>query len=95
MSESYYWMDASRFVFKPRSEVCRAEATGNPIFLLQKKIGRHWETECVFYSREEGEAFGNEHAYNYKNGWRVYSVPCGGVLATLLKVFDPNQEVVV
>lgn len=43
-----------------------------------------WETELVFLSREEGEEYGKEHEYNYKDGWRVYCVPCQGLLEELI-----------
>lgn len=93
MSYSYFALDTSQIEFEDRSTVCYNEATANPIFLFQKKIGVHWDTECVFYSREEGELFGNKFAYNYRSGWRVYCVPCGGVLQDLLRNFNPRQEV--
>ena len=44
-----------------------------------------WDTESVWLSREEGEAYGLAHAYNYPDGWRVYGVPSEGELAKLLK----------
>ncbi len=72
---------------KPRKDVCYEEATSNPIFLFQRKLGRHWDTERVFFSREEGEQYGKDHAYNYRKGWRVYCIPCDGVLATVLNQF--------
>jgi len=67
-----------------RKDVCYEEATSNPIFLFQRKLGRQWDTERVFFSRAEGEDFGRAHDYNYRTGWRVYCVPCDGQLATVL-----------
>jgi hypothetical protein len=43
-----------------------------------------WNTDRVFLSREEAEAYGKRYDYNYGNGWRVYAVPCTGVLANIL-----------
>jgi hypothetical protein len=43
-----------------------------------------WDTEHVFLSREEGEAYGRARAYNYRDGWRVYCVCAEGQLADLL-----------
>jgi hypothetical protein len=47
-----------------------------------------WETEAVYLSREEGEAYGNSRAYNYPDGWRVYCVPANGELGQLLRLGD-------
>jgi len=69
---------------KTRKDVCYEEATSNPIFLFQRKLGKNWDTERVFYSREEGDDYGRAHEYNYRKGWRVYCVPCDGQLATVL-----------
>jgi hypothetical protein len=44
-----------------------------------------WDTEHVFLSREEGEAYGRARAYNYRDGWRVYCVCAEGQLADALK----------
>ena len=72
---------------KSRKDVCYEEATSNPIFLFQRKLVRHWDTERVFFSREEGEQYGKDNAYNYRKGWRVYCIPCDGVLAKVLNLF--------
>lgn len=45
----------------------------------------HWETERVYLTREEGERYGEGRAYNYPDGWRVYSVCAKGELAEALK----------
>lgn len=76
-----------------RGDVGKPEATRDPIFLFQwKKILADddfnedvWETDSVFFTREEGERFGRNHAYRWPNGWRVYCVPANGVLAELLR----------
>ncbi len=44
-----------------------------------------WDTEMVFWSREEGEAYGKRRDYNYRDGWRVYCVCANDTLAALLK----------
>lgn len=44
-----------------------------------------WETESVYLTREEGEAYGRARAYNYPDGWRVFCVCAEGALAKLLK----------
>ena len=43
-----------------------------------------WETESVWYSREEAEDWGKSHDYRFTYGWRVYCVPCDGKLAAML-----------
>ena len=45
----------------------------------------HWVTERVFFTREEGEAYGKAKSYNYRDGWRVYCVCAEGDLATILR----------
>ena len=44
-----------------------------------------WETESVYLTREEGEAYGRARAYNYRDGWRVFCVCAEGALAALLR----------
>ena len=44
-----------------------------------------WDTQCVFLSREEGEAFAEKHGYKYSQGWRVYGVCAVGQLVDLIK----------
>ena len=84
---------------KPRIEMSREEATRSPIFLLQRRIsGDHYETESVWYSREEAEQYLKDHAYNYRNskpglpGGRVYAVPCYGDLSDILAQWDAAQH---
>ena len=43
-----------------------------------------WITEYVFGTREESDAYGRRRSYNYRHGWRTYSVPADGQLAKLL-----------
>lgn len=43
-----------------------------------------WITERVFGTREECNAYGERRSYDYRSGWRSYSVPCDGRLAALL-----------
>jgi hypothetical protein len=44
-----------------------------------------WEVDRVFLTRQEAEEYGNARAYNYRDGWRVYSVNCVGELAQALR----------
>lgn len=44
-----------------------------------------WETDRVFLTRQEAEEYGKSRAYNYREGWRVYSVNCVGELAQALR----------
>ena len=44
-----------------------------------------WETDKVFLTRQEAETYGKNRSYNYREGWRVYSVNCYGELAEALK----------
>lgn len=44
-----------------------------------------WETDRVFLTRQEAEEYGKSRAYNYRDGWRVYSVNCVGELAQALR----------
>lgn len=84
---------------KTRLEMSREEATRSPIFLLQRRIrGDHYETESVWYSREEAEQYLKDHAYNYRNskpnlpGGRVYCVPCAGILSEALEKYAALTE---
>jgi|WetSurMetagenome_2_1015567.scaffolds.fasta_scaffold332848_2 hypothetical protein len=81
-----------------RTEMAQAEATKSPIFLLQRRIrGDYYETESVWYSREEAEQYLKNHEYNYRNsksglpGGRVYSVPCYGELSDVLESVEKLQ----
>jgi hypothetical protein len=44
-----------------------------------------YEDEGIWLSREEAEAYGEGHKYNYPQGWRVYGIPSNGKLAELIK----------
>ena len=48
-------------------------------------VREYWETDGVFLSREEGDAYGEQFKYRYSEGWRVYGVPAEGKLIELLK----------
>ena len=83
------------------------EGTRDPIFLLQVKrtiIGditddcdyevNYWDTERVYFTREEAEAYAESRPYHYgKNGdgWRVYCTNSEGQLAELLKQHTRNM----
>lgn len=75
---------------RTRRDVGYPEAQKDPIFLFQRKSGKHWETEWVFFTREEGEEWGRAHAYNYPRGWRVFCVSAIGELADVLRI--PEQQ---
>jgi hypothetical protein len=49
-----------------------------------------WDTELVFATREEGEAYGKRRHYNYINGWRVFCVPAEGTLKSILADGQPH-----
>jgi len=51
-----------------------------------------WETEHVFFTREEGEQWGRGHAYNYPDGWMVYCVCAKGTLAKLLLLVTTRPD---
>lgn len=44
-----------------------------------------WDTESVWLDRETAEAYGEAHAYNYPDGWRVFGVPAEDELAKLIQ----------
>lgn len=75
---------------RTRRDVGKPECQKDPIFLFQRKSGKHWETEWVFFTREEGEEWGRDHAYNYPRGWRVFCVSALGELADVLRM--PEQQ---
>ena len=84
---------------KTRKQMSQEEATRSPIFLLQRRIrGDYYETESVWYSREEAEQYLKEHEYNYRNskpglpGGRVYCVPCHWTLSEILDQWDAAQQ---
>jgi len=43
-----------------------------------------WHTITVFLTRADGEAFGEQTAYRYDHGWRVYCVAAEGDLIDVL-----------
>ena len=51
-----------------------------------------WDTELVFFTREEGEAYGRAKEYNYVDGWRVYCVCAQGKLAELLRAVTTRDD---
>lgn len=84
---------------KTRIDMAHEEATRDPIFLFQvwhgtKKRG-HWDTERVFYSREEAREYGNSQVHNFGkdgSGWMVYCIPAEGKLAEVLKAASELDE---
>lgn len=106
-------------ILQPKRPYPAAEATRDPIFLLQRRIVllahtdgytcdehtvrelddevvsndelirrghavEYWETESVFFTRAEGEAWAESHAYRWPDGYRVYCVPAEGELRGVL-----------
>lgn len=65
----------------------QAECTRDVVFLFQRRYRKNgpWETESVWLDRDEAQAFGRQHAYNYPRGWQVYGVPSEGRLAGMLQ----------
>lgn len=51
-----------------------------------------WRTVEVYLNREEAEARGRQVAHRFPLGWRVYCVPAGGQLRTLLQGLDRLAE---
>lgn len=45
----------------------------------------HWQTERVFLTRQEAEAWGKARHYRWPDGWQVYCVPCEGELAAAIQ----------
>lgn len=77
---------------KTRYDIAGEEMTRDPIFLYQTrptKAMRNWDTRSVWFTREEGEAFGRRNEYNFKY-WRVYCVNAEGELRNVLKM--PEAE---
>ena len=77
---------------RTRRDVGGPEAQKDPIFLFQRKgnFGQ-WDTEYVFFTREEAEEWGTAHSYRYRRGgWRVYCVSAMGELADVLRM--PEQQ---
>lgn len=72
---------------RTRKEIGRNEATGNPIYLFQWRSDKraHWQTETVFYTREEAEEWGRNHHYRWPH-WQVYCVHATGELCDVLRM---------
>lgn len=57
--------------------------------LVQERYAtERWETEGVWLTREEAEAYGKRRSYNYPDGWQVYGICAEGSLAKLLEKSD-------
>jgi len=55
----------------------------------------YWETESVWYSREEAEAYGRRRHYHYgkeDRDWKVYCVCCEGELQTILNKHSDSRD---
>lgn len=83
MEQPCYWSDAS---------------TRNCVWLFQvedynssdetEQRERYWRTERVFLTREEARSHGKARPYEWgeeNDGWRIYGVPCEGLIAEILQ----------
>jgi len=55
----------------------------------------HWETENVFFTREEGQAWADARHYRWPEGYRIYCVCAEGQLAELLKKHTVKEKATV
>jgi hypothetical protein len=60
---------------------------------------KYWATTKVFLTREEGNRYGESRPYAWGKkgeGWRIYGVPCDGLMARIigqhLKEFEEEVE---
>lgn len=58
--------------------------------IAQECAAVRWETESVWFTRDEAEAWGADHSYRFGEGrkgidWRVYCLCAEGELAQILK----------
>ena len=70
------------------------EVTRDPIFILEKRIGRQWHVESVWFTRDEAEEWAKSHEYRLKGGWRVYCLCAEGALAELLRRHTVKSDAV-
>lgn len=81
MEDKQYWADA---------------LTKNCVWLFQiREDKEHWRTEGVFLTKNEAKEHGNSRTYawgKYNHGWRVYGVPCRGLMAELLGKHNKEFE---
>lgn len=87
--------DATPQPVRTRRDVGKPEAQKDPIFLFQRKgnFGQ-WDTEYVFFTREEAEQWGRDYSYRYRRGgWRVYCVSAMGELAGVLRLPEQARAV--
>ena len=79
MSEICYWGDA---------------CTRNCVWLFQISLNSEdedhragWHTSRVFLTRKEAREYGEARPYEWgqeNSGWRIYGVPCNGMMAKIL-----------
>lgn len=50
-----------------------------------------WETESVWMTREDAEKYGKSRSHNYRDGWRVYGVPCDGAMWAAIKAAEQAE----
>lgn len=70
---------------------CHIDDNGNRLSsadLVERELAcPFWQTEYVYFTREEAEAYGRSRPYDHGeagSGWRVYCVCANGELAKLL-----------
>lgn len=49
-----------------------------------------WAVESVFLTRPEAEEFAKQREYRWEK-WKVYCVPCEGVLVQILRDYQPKE----
>ena len=80
-------------------------ATKNCVWLFQTKrqewceeqehLNDYWHTECVFLTSDEAMKHGEARPYawgEYKEGWRIWGVPCEGLMAEILGAHNVEFE---
>jgi hypothetical protein len=98
--EKEYWADAStrncvwlfqikRIIYPKAGCICGAEYNdeGEEVNKDCECANEVWYTECVFLTRKEATAWGERRPYEWgeqNKGWRIYGVPCYGLMAELL-----------
>lgn len=80
-----FWADASTMNCVWLFQTSEEEPVVDKVF---------WRTERVFLTREEARIWGKARPYVWgeeNEGWRIYGVPCDGVMANILGKFHKNE----
>jgi hypothetical protein len=79
-----YWADASTrncvWLFQIKEKNYAEDEVGDRIF-------ESWRTEAVFLTKDEAMNHGKSRPYawgDYEVGWRIWGVPCHGLMAEIL-----------